>query len=416
MATSNLAVERWVVLGGGYAGLAFASRWVHHHKTLVKRLARVPSLYLLNSSAHSDCTCELYRTLRTGHPEVFDIPRIFQGKAVEFCEARAIAIDPKLRLIKARTDKLEEISYDRLIVATGASRMERNLDGLDAILPLLNPLEPRVFQTRTNQQILELRMALQRIRWLPSRNATKLEAGRKPKESFVVVIGGGATGIEIAGEIAALRGRSSRKRVIVVERHYDALKPVLGRVAHKMLKEQLRGLGIEYFEGAGAQRIDGRHLYLDSGQTIPWDLLVLAQGSVTDKTLFQGFGDRWSDAGRMPVGRDFQIEDWARHYAIGDLADYTWGGQDLPRTAQVAAQQGVYLADRLYAELLGESVIKPFHWQNWGYLVTLGPLRGAGRLGPFSLPVLWGPAVDAAKRGARLRFDAQVSTGLRLSP
>lgn len=366
---------------------------------------------LVTSTLHSDCTCELYRTLRSGEPQTFDIPKLFRKKPVDLLEARAFEIDPVAKVLRLRTETRMDLRYDRLILATGAGRPSRDLEGLGALVNLQNPVEPRIFHARSNQQISELRMALTRTGWM---NQTFKD------EAFVVVIGGGATGVEIAGEIAALRGKNHRKRVLVVEKSYEPLKPALGSVAHRLLRNQLKEVGIEYFEGSRAVRLDGRHLYLENGQMIPWNLLVMAQGSEPDQKLFEPLGDVWGSSQRLKVGRDFAIEDWPRHHAIGDIAEYPWSGQDLPKTAQVAAQEGVYLADRLAAELWGETEFESFRWQNWGYLVSLGPAHGAGRLGPLSLPVLWGPAVDIAKRGATLRFEAQISracpSGLTLLP
>ncbi len=400
--------EKWVVLGGGYGGLAFASRWSHHQKELTKKLSVVPHVQLISSSAHSDCTCELYRALRNGAPEVFDIPRLLRGKSIKFKEARVFGIDPRAKVLRLRSEVREDLAYDRLILATGAGRLQQKLLGLDELVGGQNPLEPRIFHARSNKQISELRMALTRIQWSSKTNK---------KEQFIVVIGGGATGVEVAGEIAAMRGRRPTKRVIIVESNYDPLKSALGPFAHKILREQMKRVKIEYFEGSRANRVDGKHLYLENGQMIPWDLLVVAQGSVPDTQLFEEFGDVWTDSQQIRVARDFHIEDWTSHYALGDLAHYEWAEQKLPKTAQVAAQQGFYLADRLASELLGEAVAAPvFRWQNWGYLVSLGPIYGAGKLGPLSLPVLWGPTVDLAKRGARFRFDAQVFSGLKLSP
>lgn len=414
MSPRSQSFEKWVVLGGGYAGLAFASRWAHHQKKLSSKLSRVPTLHLLSPNAHGDCTCELHRTLRTGKPEIFDIPGLLRRKSVAFKEARVFSIDPKAKRLSLRAEAREDFAYDRLIVASGASRYKSQLPGLDAILQSQNPLESRVFHVRSNQQILELRMALQRLRWISKDKASHANAS---KESFVVIIGGGATGVELAGEIAAFRGRNPLKRVIVVEQQYDPLKKALGSIAYKVLREQMKTLSIEYFEGAGANHIDAQHLFLENGQLIPWDLLIIAQGSSPDRGLFDAFGDVWSPGQRIRVARDFQIEDWPEHYAIGDVAEYGWGDQSLPHTAQIASQQGVYLADRLAGDLLGEEIVPSvFRWKNWGYLISLGAMHGAGRLGSYSLPVLWGPAVDVAKRGARIRFDTQVASGLRLSP
>jgi len=361
---------------------------------------------MITSSAHSDCTCELYRTLRSGEHQVFDIPKLFRRKPVEVREGRVFEIDPRAKLLRMRGETREDFKYDRLIVATGATRLRTDLVGLEDLLQHQNPLEPRIFHARSNKQVSELRYALRRLGW---------QNKSAKKDQFVVILGGGATGVEMAGEIAAMRERRSSGRVIIVEGRYEPLKPALGTLAHKLLREQMRKMGIEYFEGSSAKRVDAKHLHLENGQMIPWDLLVVAQGSSPDVKLFGEFGDMWTEQQQIKVARDFHIEDWSGHYALGDLAHYPWAKQELPRTAQVASQQGTYLADLFAAELLGEKAPSTgFRWQNWGYLVSLGPTHGAGKLGPLPLPVVWGPAVDVAKRGARWRFDAEVFSGLRL--
>lgn len=400
-----LKAKKWVVIGAGYGGLAFAARWSFHYKSLSQSLRSVPSLYLINPSLQSDCTCELYKTLRTGRPQYFSLKEIFKNRQVQLKESRVIKIHPSEKILSLRGEQREEFKYDRLIVSTGVSKLPGVIEGIDEVMSLANPLEPRIFGTATNQQLLELRMALSRLKWMQSGPA------KPSSETFVVVVGGGATGVEIAGELANLRSRDRSKRVIVVEKSYDPLQKSLGFGAYKMLRNQMKSLNIEYFEGSGVTRADSKHLYLDNGQVIPWDLLVVThRRSKVDsgQGLFEEFGSSQKDDSVLRVNRDFQIADWPDHYAIGDLAAFENLKGSLPKTAQVASQQGFYLADRMAAELRGEPVPE-FKWQDWGYLVSLGPGKGAGRLGPTTIPFLWGPTLDLAKQAAQKRFEWMVT-------
>ena len=406
MPDTNLKPEKWYLLGAGYAGLSFASRWTSLVKNHSEEGTILPQLTLINAASHSDCTCELYRVLRSGKQEYFHVPKVLNTKIVNFLEGRLFQVDPSKKTFSIRSTEVKSFSYDRLIFAAGAGVVGTKIKGVEDQVKNQSPIAPRVFGLRSNQQVLSLRMALQRVGWT---KASK-------KETFVVVIGGGPTGVELAGEMAALRGKNPKKRIIVIEKSYDPLRGVLGILGNKVLKSQLKKLGVEYFEGGGVSSVDSKFVHIDNGQIIPWNLLVLANGSQVNKDLFSMFSEEiWSQDDRIKVDRSFQIEDSPGHYAIGDLSYYSFLEEADPQTAQVAVQQGFFLAERLFSEFV-KSYNAPsvFQKSDWGYLVSLGPKNGAGRLGPVT-PV-WGKGVDFAKKAAKLRFDAQLKTGWKLSP
>jgi NADH dehydrogenase len=269
---------------------------------------------------------------------------------------------------------------------------------------------------RNNMQVQSLRMALRRLDWGPDNVATH------NRDAFVVVLGAGTTGIEVAGELAALRGRNPRMRVVLVDGKSDLL-PGFSPFSKRLLKREFKRLQIESVLGSPAVRVTEHEVQIENGQIIPWNLLILCTGSRVNNRFMDPFGVAASPLG-LRVKKDFQIEGFRDHYAIGDIAHAPLGGSKttriLPKLAQFAVQEGRYVArllsDQIQSGFAYGKGSEPFGVKDWGYLVSLGPTSGIGRLGPefksplvraFS-PFVVGPVVDQLKQAARLRYLSEL--------
>lgn len=402
--------EHVVILGAGYAGLPCALRLGHEVR---KRgpTARV-RVTLINREARQELTCELFRTLRTGHAEYFPFLDPIRKAGVQFIEGAVHGIHPSERKIELRGERHQTLTYDSLVIASGGKARVPDIEGMKALIDPPAALERRVFLFRNNLQVQALRMALRRLGWGPERT-------RHDRDLFVLVLGAGATGLEVAGELANLRGRNHAQRVVLVDGQSELL-PDFSPFARGFLKRELSRLRIETVLGSPAFRVTENELHIRNGQVIPWDLIVLCTGN-RPGSLLDAFGDARTERGLRARG-DLGIVGHPRHFVAGDMTDLTLpDGRRVSGRAQFAVQEGQYLAERLGQSLLGQTnPSKPFTPSELGYLVSLGPYSGFGRLGQeahstlgkFFSPFVAGPPVDELKRLAKLKYLAS----LKLSP
>ena len=391
-----------VVVGAGYAGLPCALRLARHKDLRVT---------LVNPDIRQELTCDLYRTLRSGKPYTFAFPKLLARRGVRFVESRVTAIDPKRKLLDLRGINQQALAYDALVIASGVRSINPPIDGLEALLKEdKESLSRRIFQFKKTSHVQELRTALARIGWKPEMRDTR--------DRFIVVLGAGSTGIEVAGELAYLRGKNKRCRIILLDENASILRD-FSPIARKLFKKDLTRLRIETVLGSPAHKINNEELHLHNGQVIPWDLLVLCTGAKRAATWISGLSSAEHQSG-LVVDSKFEIKGHPMHYAIGDIASYTLESETLknpvilPKRAQFAVQSGLYVADHLPNELRDAQTpaAPPFKPFDLGYLVTLGPNDGIGRIGPqaesrlakWVSPFVQGVSVDKIKNLVRIRY------------
>ncbi|MDQ3942671.1 MAG: FAD-dependent oxidoreductase, partial [Actinomycetota bacterium] len=207
---------------------------------------------------------------------------------------------------------------------------------------------------------------------------------RPPQGTLTVaIVGGGATGVEVAGEVAALfdylgkrshRRPSEKPRVVLLEARHrlmDWLDPYFDSVARKTLS----GLGVEVrlntpVETASAEGVLAGEVWLKAATRI-WTAGVEAP------PLVRGLPGEHDTAGRSHVGEHLTLPDHPEVYVPGDAGVYTHPRLGpLPPTASVAVQQGPWVARDLKRRLRGAESKRgrpPFRFFDRGYVVSLGP-------------------------------------------
>jgi NADH:ubiquinone reductase (H+-translocating) len=412
-----------VIIGAGYAGLACALRLGRRVRESGDHHVRVT---LINKDPRQELTCELYRVLRNGNPAFYNFAPALKATNVSFIEGTVSQIDTAAKKLLVRGDNRGHIQYSHLVVATGSKVSDPPIEGLSELQKTKVDGDPRVFRFRNNVQAQSLRLALKRLGW---------DADIKHKRDlFVVVLGAGQTGIEVAGELAAMRGRNVSCRVVIVDQKNQMLEG-FSPIAQRLLNRDLKQKKIESVLGSPAVKISNTELHIQNGQVIPWHCVVLCTGAVGRSTLVSCFESSISQGGLL-VRDNLQIQGFADHYAIGDVAQiaersHPLGNQSfVARRAQFATQEGHFLGDYLASKLITRLDLKvpqEFHAKDRGLFVSLGPHRGFARLGPaqkshlkrFFSPFIAGPAIDKLKAAidfkykAELRLD-QMKSGLSL--
>jgi NADH dehydrogenase len=217
-----------------------------------------------------------------------------------------------------------------------------------------------------------------------------------------VIVGGGPTGVEMAGAIAELAKRAlawdfktidpRAARIILLEAGPRLLTPFDPSLSEKALRA-LQKLGVEVRLGAAVTDCNAKGVAIGSGfietRTVIWAAGVGASPA-----------GRWLDApvdraGRVLVEPDLSVPGHPDIFVLGDTASLAGdNGKPLPGVAPVAKQQGAYVARLLIARAGGKSGIGPFHYRDFGSLATIGRKlaiieRGRFRMSGFFAWLLW---------------------------
>lgn len=272
------------------------------------------------------------------------------------------------------------IPFDYLILATGAQHAYFGHDDWEPFAPGLKTIDDA---TRFRARML---LAFERAE-------SETDADERRRLLTFVVIGGGPTGVEMAGAIAELARRALAKdfrtidpasaRVILVEagpRLLTAFDPSLSDRAQRSLE----GLGVEIRLGKAVTSCDADGVVLGDqrieARTIMWGAGVMASPA-----------GRWlnvpSDrAGRVMVNPDLSVPGYSNVFVIGDTATVNdSSGKSLPGVAPVAKQQGRYVAKSLIAAANGRAATAPFAYRDFGSLATIGRKHAIMQLGRFKL-------------------------------
>ena len=295
--------------------------------------------------------------------------------------------------LAARSVELNQrsITYDQLIIATGARHSYFGHDEWEAAAPGLKTIEDA---TATRRRIL---MAFERA------EDSKDENERRRLLTFVI-IGGGPTGVEMAGAIAELAKAALARdfrhidprtaRIILIEagpRLLPSFPPRLSEAAARALTR----LGVELRLGVGVNSCDDDGAVLGDerieSRTLIWAAGVAASAAADWLGIEPGHG------GRVPVGPDLTVPGHAEIFVIGDTAQVEGPHGPLPGVAPVAKQQGAYVARVIAARLGGRPAPLPFRYRDFGNLATIGRKEAIADFGWVKLSgrlgwLVWGVA------------------------
>ena len=279
---------------------------------------------------------------------------------------------------QARTVALEDrtVAYDYLVLATGARHSYFGRDDWEDAAPGLKKIDDA---TGIRRRILT---AFERA------EAAQCPDERRRLLTFVV-IGGGATGVEMAGAVAELARVALRHdfrnidtgaaRIVLIEagpRLLPAFPPILSNAA----QEALERLSVEVRLGAAVSHCDADGVVAGNERlaagTIIWGAGVMASAAA------HWLGADKDRAGRVVVGDDLSLPGHPEIFCIGDTAcALDSEGKPLPGLAPVAKQQGVYVARRLRAVIRGRKPPGPFRYRGWGTMATIGRRAAVADLG-----------------------------------
>ena len=373
MASPNATVRnpRVVIIGAGFGGLSAA-------KSLAKGPCRItlidrhnyhlfqPLLYQVATAALSPA--DIASPIR-------GIFRRYQNVKVILANVSGIDVDRREVIAEGH-----HVPFDKLIIATGAQHGYFGHDDWAGYAPGLKTIDDATYLRR-------------RILLAFEKAETESDAAERRRLLDFVIVGGGPTGVEMAGAVAELaksalasdfRAIDPRQaRIILVEaelRLLTAFDPSLSEAAKRSLEE----LGVEVQLGVRVTAADCGGVSLGSerieARTIIWGAGVMASPAG------RWLGVPTNRVGRVFVGPDLSIPGHADIFVIGDVAHaLDPDGKPLPGVAPVAKQQGRYVADLIKARGAEITRPAPFPYRDSGLLATIGRKRAVAQIGKIKL-------------------------------
>jgi NADH dehydrogenase len=356
-------MHRVVIVGAGFAGLAAA-------RALIGEPVEVTIVDQRNFHTFQPLLYEVATAGLESGDVAYPIRVIF-GKAdnVTFRMAEVTGVDWGLRNVLMAD--AHPLPFDSLIVASGATAKFFGIPGAsEHSFPLYTLTDAR----RLRDHIL---------RRLEDVDAHPEWAARGAL-TFVVV-GGGPTGVEVAGALAELldvavkhdgfRFDRSAGRIILVDA-LDRLLTPFRESAADYAAGTLAGRGIELRLGHLVKTVSADGVELDDGSVIPTRTVVWAGGVTVEHTIAGEIGAPTGTNGRLVVGPGLTVEGHEDVYAVGDAAAVLWGPGDdaervCPQVAQVAIQSGGHAARQILARLDGKDPT-PFRYKDKGIMATIG--------------------------------------------
>jgi NADH:ubiquinone reductase (H+-translocating) len=351
-----------VIIGAGFGGL-YAAR------SLAKKRVRIT---IIDRKNHHVFQPLLYQvaTAKLSPADIASPIRSVFGKYknVHVLLEEATRFDLANKKVGLKTG--EELSYDYLVLATGATHAYFGHEEWAALAPGLKSLEDAVEIRR--RVLLAFEMA--------EREA--LIDGKRPMLNFVIV-GGGPTGVELAGSIAEIAQKvmakdfrgidPTRARVVLLEAGQRIL-PAYPEDLSRSAERQLRNLGVDVLVGRAVTGVQPGKVLV--GEEVMASNVTLWAAGVKASPLGNILGAPTDRAGRVKVSQDLSLPEHPEVFVVGDLADIQdKAGKPVPGVAPAAIQQGKAAAKNVWRSIQAKPR-EPFEYWDKGSLATIG--RGAG--------------------------------------
>ncbi|HSI86125.1 MAG: NAD(P)/FAD-dependent oxidoreductase [Candidatus Methylacidiphilales bacterium] len=397
-------VPRVVVVGGGFGGLS-----------VVRALRNAPvQVIFIDKSNHHLFQPLLYQvaTATLGPAEIATPLRqlVAKQKNVMLGLAELSGVDTVKRQILVnylgKTDA--RFDFDYLVLATGATHNYFGHNEFAKFAPGLKRVGDAISVRDRILRVFEM---------------AEMEDEPKKHQDLLtfVLVGGGPTGVELAGAIAELRRytlASEYRRVdpqsakVILLQSGDRILPSFHEDLSKAAHARLERLGVEVQTGVKVTGVDEAGVDTSTGRIA--SRTVIWTAGVTPSPAGKWLGSATDKAGRVMVNRNCEVEGQPGIFAVGDTACFETDGGPLPGVAQVALQQGNHVGAVIAARVSGNPEPEPFRYKDKGNMavvgrnfavIEIGGYRSAG----FFAWLIWAfiHVVYLAATGNRLRVITQ---------
>ena len=353
-----------VILGAGFGGLAAA-----------RALNKIAEVTLVDRHNFQTFLPLLYQVSTAGlaadhiaHP----IRGALRKTKIKFRMGSPITIDHKNKSVKL--DSSETLDFDYLIIAMGSATNDFGVKGV----------AEHALGMKSVTEALEIRSSiLRRFEDLCRfEDETKLS---------ITVVGGGPTGVEMAGAIAELKKgplnsdqahAAANIKVNIVEAG-PRLLPSFSTKLSERTRKDLEKLGVNVLTNTPVKEIKPREIMLGDKKKLPSEVTIWAAG-VTGEPVMKKLGLPNTN-GRITVDPTLQVSNYPNIFAIGDIAGAKGSdGRYLPMVAPVAMQQGRFVAKQI-ANAIKNQPLNKFNYRDKGSMATIGRHKAVVEVGPIRL-------------------------------
>jgi NADH dehydrogenase len=397
--------HRVIVVGGGFAGVGCVRELADHDDVQVT---------LIDANNYHQFQPLLYQvaTSQLAPSDIgFSLRKLFEHNPnVDVKMAMVVAADPVARTVTTDDGTVHE--GDALVIAAGSRPNFFKTPGA----------EEHAFPLYSLSNAEELRSRILAVFEDADRDASLIDQGAL---NFVIV-GGGPTGVEMAGALADLIHETmsaeygdlavSAAQVHIVDLGHALLTP-FSDTAHDYVAKVLGKRGVRIHLGTAVSEIGPGHVTLADGTTIRTRCVVWG-GGIKGPELAGACGLPVGRGGRIDVQPDLTVEGFPGVYAVGDAANIpSPDGTTFPQLGSVALQSGSWAARNLVADFAGDHR-KPFHYKDKGIMAMIGRGAAIAEVGPHRHELhgviafsAWIGVHAMLMTGVRNRVDAFVNWG-----
>ncbi len=351
-------------MGGGFAGIKTALTLAQSHNTSRE-------VTLISDKTHFEYHARLYHVLAGHTPLEVCVPlsEIFVHTGVRIVEDKIEKIDLEKQVVLGKENK--QYAYDYLVMALGSENSYYDTPGLKELSYSVNSIESTVKLNKHLHDIFSL--------------CKVDDEDMKNCSAHVVVVGGGATGCEVAGSLAVYARQIAKKHgidesyvTIDLIHSGNRLMSVLPEPVSAQIKQRLYNLGVNIFLNRKVMKEEIENVYLKDmemkSKTLIWCAGVKSNSLITEIK-----GISLDKRGKVIVNNMMQVEPYKNVYVAGDIASTHYSGM-----AQTAFQDGTYIGKAILAQLQNK-ILSPYTQTAPSYALPLGEKWAMSALGPLTL-------------------------------
>lgn len=342
---------RVVILGAGFGGL-----------TAAKALAKDADVTVVDRHNFQTFLPLLYQVATAGlaadhvaHP----VRGALRKSDVKFRMGSPIAVDHKNKSVKL--DSSETLEFDHLVVALGSATADFGVKGVNEIALGMKSVHEAIG-----------------IRAEVMRRFEDLCRFEDQTRLSISVVGGGPTGVEMAGALAELKNGPLKNDEANAAKHIDIylieagprILPMFSEKLSARAKKDLEKLGVKVMLNTAVQEVKPRQILIKDGEAIPSEVTIWAAGVKGEPT--GGLLNLPLEGTRISVAQNLQVNHYPHIWAIGDISGAKGAdGRFLPMVAPVAMQQGRWVAKQIVRASRGQA-LQDFKYLDKGSMATIG--------------------------------------------